>query len=167
MAVIKKQIQTQPTLKRSNSDSNSNAREAPKKMAPPKQMSIDKKLGWDYYSYESKIFLWSISPHVFLSFHVICLKNKIVPSQTAALPMSVFLTKIRDLPSTHADPRSIYMADLLHPKLGLLKKSLQINFMVEWEWLQMNYEAMLGKKSEDIPLLIIHGEENIKLGSFI
>jgi len=126
MAVIKKQIQTQPTLKRSNSDSNSNAREAPKKMAPPKQMSIDKKL-------------------------------------TAALPMSVFLTKIRDSPSTHADPRSIYMADLLHPKLGLLKKSLQINFMVEWEWLQMNYEAMLGKKSEDIPLLIIHGEENIKL----
>ena len=47
MAVIRKQIQTQPSLKRSNSDSDSNAREAPKKMAPPKQMSIDKKLGWD------------------------------------------------------------------------------------------------------------------------
>ena len=77
-----------------------------------------------------------------------------------ALPMSVFLTKIRDSPPTHKDPRSVYMADLLHPKLGDLKKSLQINFMVEWDWLKMNYEVT---KNDAKPLLIIHGEENIDL----
>ena len=50
MAVIKKQIQTQPAFKRSNSEADLNARERepPKKMAPPKQMSIDKKLGRNY-----------------------------------------------------------------------------------------------------------------------
>ena len=78
--------------------------------------------------------------------------------------MSVFLTKIRDSPLTHADPRSIYMADLLHPRLGNLQKSLQINFMVEWEWLKMNYEVT---KNDSKPLLIIHGEENVHLESFI
>ena len=50
MAVIKKQIQTQPAFKRSNSEADLNARECepPKKMAPPKQMSIDKNLGRNY-----------------------------------------------------------------------------------------------------------------------
>ena len=76
--------------------------------------------------------------------------------------MSVFLTKIRDSTPTHSDQRSIYMADLLHPKLGDLKKSLQINFMVEWEWLKMNYEVT---KNDAKPLLIIHGEENVNLES--
>jgi hypothetical protein len=53
----------------------------------------------------------------------------------------VFFTKVKDSPATLKDLRSIYMTDLLHPRLGDLKRSLQINFMVEWEWLKMNYEV--------------------------
>ena len=58
----------------------------------------------------------------------------------AAAPFNYFLTKVKDSPATHKDLSSIYFAELLHPSLGKLKKSLQINFMVEWEWLKMNYE---------------------------
>ena len=54
----------------------------------------------------------------------------------------MFLTKVKDSPETHKDLNSIYITELLHPSLGKLKRSLQINFMVEWDWLKMNYEAM-------------------------
>ncbi len=75
----------------------------------------------------------------------------------AAEPLNFFLTKIRDSPGTHAEARSIYIADLLHPRLGDLKRTLQINFMVEWDWLRMNYEVT---KNDSKPLLILHGEDN-------
>ena len=52
-----------------------------------------------------------------------------------------FLTKVKDSPATHNDPKSLYITDLLHPINGKLKRSMQINFMVEWDWLKMNYEV--------------------------
>lgn len=56
-------------------------------------------------------------------------------------PYGLFLTKVENSESTHRSTDSIYMTDLLHPAMGKLKKSLQINFMVDWEWLKMNYEV--------------------------
>ena len=67
--------------------------------------------------------------------------NPIEEKLRSSQPMGLFLTKIKDSPQTHRDARSIYITDLLHPSLGSIKKSLQINFMVEWEWLKMNYEV--------------------------
>merc|ERR1712223_69429 len=71
-------------------------------------------------------------------------------------PMNLFYNKIKDSPRTHKDKRCLYFADLLHPSLGNLKKSLQINFMVDWDWLSMNYEAT---KNGHKPLTIICGED--------
>ncbi len=56
-------------------------------------------------------------------------------------PYGLFLTKVKDAPTTHRSRHSIYLTDLLHIAHGELKSTLQINFMVEWEWLKMNYEA--------------------------
>ncbi len=65
------------------------------------------------------------------------IRNKLDKSKK----MSLFLSKVRDAPETHRAADSIYFSDLLHPSLGELKRSLQINFMVDWEWLWMNYEV--------------------------
>ena len=75
-------------------------------------------------------------------------------------PYNVFLTKVEQSRSTHKAEDSLYLTDLLHPSLGDLKCSLQVNFMVEWEWLKMNYEVT---KNAEKPLLIIHGQENEEL----
>ncbi|XP_023331036.1 probable tyrosyl-DNA phosphodiesterase [Eurytemora carolleeae] len=80
----------------------------------------------------------------------------------AAKPFNFFLTKIKDNPATHKDMISVYLTDLMHPRLGKLKSSLQINFMVELDWLMMNYEAT---KNDKKPLVILYGEENSDLSS--
>ncbi len=74
--------------------------------------------------------------------------SKIAPKKSAieskldvGRPLSFFLTKVEDSPATHAAADSVYFADLLHPSLGAIRRSLQINFMVEWDWLWMNYEV--------------------------
>ena len=63
----------------------------------------------------------------------------------AGRPLNMYLTKVKDSPETHKDLNSIYFTELLHPSLGKLKRSLQINFMVEWDWLWMNYEVTKNK----------------------
>ena len=68
-------------------------------------------------------------------------KSLILRKLDAAQPMSFFLTKVKDSPETHNDMKSIYLTDLLHPSLGELRSSVQINFMIEWDWLKMNYEV--------------------------
>eukprot|EP00095_Tigriopus_kingsejongensis_P004158 maker-scaffold1541_size36691-snap-gene-0.12 protein:Tk04158 transcript:maker-scaffold1541_size36691-snap-gene-0.12-mRNA-1 annotation:"tyrosyl-dna phosphodiesterase" len=75
----------------------------------------------------------------------------------ASAPFNMFLTKVKDSTETHRDLGSLYFSELLHPSLGTLKSSLQINFMVEWDWLKMNYEET---RNEDKPMLLIYGEEN-------
>ena len=56
-------------------------------------------------------------------------------------PMNLFFNKVKSSPQTHKDKRSLFFTDLLHPSLGNLESSLQINFMVEYDWLMMNYEV--------------------------
>jgi hypothetical protein len=86
--------------------------------------------------------------------------HPLVRKLEAAKPYSVFLTKVRDIKSTHQSPASIYLTDLLNAAHGNLKCTLQINFLVEWEWLKMNYEAT---GNQNIPLLILYGNENPEL----
>lgn len=66
----------------------------------------------------------------------------------------MFLTKVKDSPETHKDLNSIYFTELFHPSLGKLKRSLQINFMVEWEWLKMNYEVTKNEVDNSLLLLL-------------
>jgi len=80
----------------------------------------------------------------------------------AASPYNFFLTKVKDNPATHSDMHSLYLTDLLHPSLGKLKSSLQINFMVDLEWLLMNYEVT---KTDKLPLVILYGQDNPELTS--
>ena len=54
------------------------------------------------------------------------------------LPSASF--QVKDSPETRNDRQSLYFSDLLHPSLGILKSSLQLTFMVELDWLMMNYE---------------------------
>jgi len=75
-------------------------------------------------------------------------------------PMNLFFTKVKNSKETHKDNRSLHITDLLHPSLGNLESSLQINFMVEYEWLMANYEIT---KNHEKPLTIIYGEDNNEL----
>ena len=75
-------------------------------------------------------------------------------------PMNLFFNKVKSSPQTHKDKRSLFFMDLLHPSLGNLESSLQINFMVEYDWLMMNYQVT---KNDHKPLTIIYGEDNTQL----
>lgn len=86
--------------------------------------------------------------------------TKIQEKLEAAKPFNYFLTKVKDCPESHSDLSSIFFAELLHPSLGKLTSTLQINFMVELDWLIMNYQIT---KSDKLPLVILHGEDNSEL----
>ena len=88
--------------------------------------------------------------------------NDVERKLLAMSPMNLFFNKVRSSPKTHNDKRSLHFTDLLHPSLGNLQSSLQINFMVEYEWLMMSYEVT---KNEHKPLTIIFGEDNIELAA--
>ena len=89
-------------------------------------------------------------------------KSLIERKLEAAAPYNFFLTKVKDNPATHKAQDSVYIADLLHPSLGPLASSLQINFMVDLEWTMMNYEVA---KTEKVPLVLLYGAENPELSS--
>ena len=77
-------------------------------------------------------------------------------------PMNLFFNKVKSSPQTHKDKRSLFFTDLLHPSLGNLESSLQINFMVEYDWLMMNYEVT---ENDHKPMTIIYGEDNTQLAA--
>ena len=89
-------------------------------------------------------------------------KSSIEVKLEAAAPYNFLLTKVKDNPVTHKAQDSVYIADLLHPSLGPLASSLQINFMVDLEWMMMNYEVT---KTERLPLVLLYGAENPELSS--
>ena len=80
----------------------------------------------------------------------------------AAAPYNYFLSKVKDLPASHKALDSVFLADLLHPSLGRLTSSLQINFMVDLDWLMMNYEVT---QTENLPLVLLYGQDNPELSS--
>jgi len=89
-------------------------------------------------------------------------KPKVLKKIEESAPFNYFLNKVKDNVETHKSKHSIYMTDVLHPALGTLKSSLQINFMVELDWLLMNYEVT---KNHTKPLVILYGAENPDLTS--
>lgn len=56
-------------------------------------------------------------------------------------PYNFFLTAVRDSPPTHTEALSIRFHELLDPSMGDLDSSLQINFMVELDWLLEMYKV--------------------------
>lgn len=58
-----------------------------------------------------------------------------------AEPYNFFLTAVRDSSPTHNEVLSIRFHELLDPTLGDLDSSLQINFMVELDWLLEMYKV--------------------------
>ena len=89
-------------------------------------------------------------------------KHPLLRKLELAQPFNMFFTKVQDIPSTHKDKHSLFLTDLLHSCHGELKSTLQINFLVDYQWLKMSYEAT---GNEQIPLLILYGEENQELHS--
>jgi len=80
----------------------------------------------------------------------------------ASEPYRFLLSKVQDCPESHRDSYSIFLADLLCPSLGTLAASLQINFMVELDFLTMCYEI---HNVQNLPLVILYGAENPDLTS--
>ncbi|XP_033609930.1 probable tyrosyl-DNA phosphodiesterase isoform X2 [Cryptotermes secundus] len=72
-------------------------------------------------------------------------------------PYNFFLTAICDSPPTHKEALSISFHELLDPTLGDLDSSLQINFMVELDWLMEMYKVYGNEKK---PLFIIYGDDD-------
>ncbi|KAJ8871282.1 hypothetical protein PR048_027590 [Dryococelus australis] len=73
-----------------------------------------------------------------------------------AEPYNFFLTTVKASVPTLSEPLSLTFSELLHPSLGDLESSLQINFMVDLGWLMANYYVHGHSKK---PLLILHGED--------
>ena len=107
-------------------------------------------------------------------------KHPILEKFCSQEPFNIFFTKVKDMPSTHRDSNSIFLTDLLHSCHGNLKSTVQINFLVDFDWLFMSYEATGNQvrqkvKSfysnqsytpfQNIPLLILHGEDNPSLNN--
>ena len=68
-------------------------------------------------------------------------------------PLNIFYNKVRDSPETLDSDLSLYFSDLLHPSLGSIRSTLQMTFMVELNWLMMNYEAT---KNDTKPLTVLY-----------
>lgn len=57
----------------------------------------------------------------------------------ASSPLRYFLSSVSMIPETHKQPLTLSFSDLLHPSLGILEESVQLNFMVELGWLLAQY----------------------------
>ncbi|KAJ9581508.1 hypothetical protein L9F63_023312 [Diploptera punctata] len=87
----------------------------------------------------------------------LAVKKGFAAKLAAAAPYNFFLTAIRDSSPTHREPLSISYHNLLDPSMGDLDSSLQINFMVELDWLMEQYKEYGHDKK---PLLILYGVED-------
>ena len=89
-------------------------------------------------------------------------KSSIELKLEAAAPYNFLLSKVKDSPVTQKALDSVFLADLLHPSLGRLVSSLQINFMVDLDFLMMNYEVT---RTENLPLVLLYGHDSPELSS--
>lgn len=89
-------------------------------------------------------------------FSVVNPRGKMAEKLEKAFPFNIFYTTIAAAPETHRQPLSVTFQELLDSSLGVLEKSLQINFMVDIGWLLAQYYfAGYSKK----PLTILYGDE--------
>ncbi|XP_060531183.1 probable tyrosyl-DNA phosphodiesterase isoform X2 [Cylas formicarius] len=71
-------------------------------------------------------------------------------------PYNLFFTTILKSPETTKEKNGITFIDLLCPSLGKLKSSLQINFMIDIDWLLKQYKA---RDLHQKPLTILYGDD--------
>uniref|UniRef100_A0A2M4APT8 Putative tyrosyl-dna phosphodiesterase n=3 Tax=Anopheles triannulatus TaxID=58253 RepID=A0A2M4APT8_9DIPT len=89
-------------------------------------------------------------------FPVVAPRGQMAEKLAAAEPYNFFLTTITDSKPTHSEPLSVTFLELLDSSLGQLESSVQMNFMVDIDWLLANY-YFAGYKN--VPLLILYGTE--------
>ncbi|XP_045608059.1 probable tyrosyl-DNA phosphodiesterase [Procambarus clarkii] len=78
------------------------------------------------------------------------------PSRLAASkPFNLFLNKSFSIKETHEDPLTLVFPDLLNSQLGEVVESVQLNFMVDLDFLMSNYKAGGVDRK---PLLVMYGE---------
>ena len=53
-----------------------------------------------------------------------------------AQPYNMFFTKVKDIPSTHNNRNSIYFTELFHACHGNLRRTVQINFLVDYDFVR-------------------------------
>lgn len=75
----------------------------------------------------------------------------------AARPYNYFLARVQSSPQTHNEPLSITFQEIFDPSLGDFESSVQINFVVQPDWLFNQYLAV---GHLDKPLLILYGMQN-------
>ncbi|XP_076274213.1 tyrosyl-DNA phosphodiesterase glaikit isoform X2 [Rhynchophorus ferrugineus] len=71
-------------------------------------------------------------------------------------PYNLFFTTIPKSPDTSKEQNAVTFTDLLCPSLGKLKCSLQINFMIDIDWLLKQYKA---RNLHEKPLTILYGDD--------
>uniref|UniRef100_A0A1A9W6E8 PBZ-type domain-containing protein n=1 Tax=Glossina brevipalpis TaxID=37001 RepID=A0A1A9W6E8_9MUSC len=93
---------------------------------------------------------------------VVVEKGRMAKKLEAAAPYNFFLTTITDSKSTHREPLSVTLQDILDSSLGDIESSVQINFMVDIGWLLGHYyfAGIL-----HTPLLVLYGDESPELRS--
>ncbi|XP_042877810.1 probable tyrosyl-DNA phosphodiesterase [Penaeus japonicus] len=83
-------------------------------------------------------------------------RNMAFPARLAASsPFNFFVNKSFSVKETHEDPLSLVFPDLFNPQLGEIVESVQLNFMVDLEFLMTNYKA---GKADSKPLLVMYGQ---------
>lgn len=83
-------------------------------------------------------------------------KGKMAEKLIESRPYNYFLTCVTSSPQTHNEPLSITFQEILDPSLGDLECSVQINFLVDSDWLLSQYH-LAGHL--DKPMLILYGLE--------
>lgn len=82
----------------------------------------------------------------------------------AASPYNYFLTTIDSSPQTHTEPLSISFQEIFDQSLGDLECSMQINFLVDPEWLFDQYDTA-GHLNK--PMLLLYGDSTSPMSEHV
>lgn len=107
-------------------------------------------------SNETKLIYFEDNVEVQDHIKVIRPKGKMAEKLMEARPYNYFLTCVTSSPQTHNEPLSITFQEILDPSLGDLECSVQINFLIDPDWLLLQYH-FAGHLNK--PMLILYGME--------
>ncbi|KAK7075083.1 tyrosyl-DNA phosphodiesterase 1 [Halocaridina rubra] len=72
----------------------------------------------------------------------------------SSTPYNLFLNKVYSVKETHDDPLGLVFPDILHPLMGEIVESVQLNFMVDLKYLVDIYKVCRAYRK---PLLVMYG----------
>lgn len=104
-----------------------------------------------------------ISPELKRFIPVVVPRGQMAEKLRKAAPYNIFLTTVTSSSATHSDPLSVTFLELLDPSLGELESSVQLNFVVQIDWLMAQYAAAGLHK---LPLLLLHGEDDPAIANY-